>query len=176
MKIAIQTSAAFEERPLELLYACHEKVRRFTGLTERLVAHAAARGADAEAREAAASVLRYFEQALPLHHADEEADVFPALRALHDTALSAAIAALEDEHAALDAQWQRVAPWLRQLAAGAAAAAADFAPTQQEVADFAAAYVRHIECEEGEVFVAIERLPEAVVHAVAARMRARRGA
>lgn len=170
MKIAIQTSAAFEERPLELLYACHERVRRFTGLTERLVAHTAARGADAEAREAAESVLRYFEQALPLHHADEEADVFPALRALHDAALSAAIAALEDEHVALDAQWQRVAPWLRQLAAGAAA------PAPAGIADFSAAYARHIEAEEGEVFVAIERLPEAVVHAVAARMRARRGA
>lgn len=176
MKIAAHKSidsspqGAGDERPLELLYACHEKVRRFITLSERLSAHVAANGADAEAATAAESVLRYFEQALPLHHADEEADVFPALLALRDEALTHSIAELNAEHARLDAQWQTIAPWLRQIVAGTAATA------PPGLAAFAAAYAQHIEREERDVFAALERLPEAVVHTIAARMRARRGA
>lgn len=171
MKIAAQISPPAEERPLELLYACHEKVRRFTALAVRLAAHVAARGADAEAQEAASNILRYFEQALPLHHVDEEADVFPALHALHDAQVDKHIAELTDEHLRLDAQWQVIAPWLRRIAAGAAPG-----ETPQGLDAFAQAYSDHAEREERDVFAAIERLPEAVVNVIGARMRARRGA
>ncbi|HEU6454096.1 MAG TPA: hemerythrin domain-containing protein [Roseateles sp.] len=171
MKIAARISAPLEERPLELLYACHEKVRRFTTLAVRLAEHVDAHGTDAEAQEAATGILRYFEQALPLHHIDEEVDVFPALRGLHDVQLERSINALSAEHLRLDTQWEAISPWLRRIAAAAAPG-----QTPAGLADFAAAYAAHTEREEREVFAAITRLPEIVVNSIGARMRARRGA
>ena len=170
MSIQITTAHIAEERPLELLYACHDKVRRFTTLAGRLAEHLATHGADAQARDAAAQILRYFELSLPNHHADEEEDVFPALRSLNDVAISAAIAALEAEHGVLHALWEEVSPWLRRVEQGEAT------PAPQGLAQFVADYAVHAEREEREVFSAIERLPVDVVDAIAQRMRARRGA
>ena len=169
MTIRITTDAIADERPLELLYACHERVRRFTTLAGRLAAHVADHGADEQAHDAATQILRYFELSLPNHHADEEEDVFPALRGLNDVALAGAIAALEAEHAVLDALWQEAAPWLRAVAQGEACAA------PETLAQFVAAYAVHTEREEREVFSAIDRLPASTVDAIAQRMRARRG-
>lgn len=169
MTIRITTDAIADERPLELLYACHERVRRFTALAGRLAAHVADHGADEQAHDAATQILRYFELSLPNHHADEEEDVFPALRGLNDVALAGAIAALEAEHAVLDALWQEAAPWLRAVAQGEACAA------PETLAQFVAAYAVHTEREEREVFSAIDRLPASTVDAIAQRMRARRG-
>lgn len=169
MTIRITTDAIADERPLELLYACHERVRRFTTLAGRLAVHVAESGADEQARDAATQILRYFELSLPNHHADEEEDVFPALRELRDLALAGSIAALEAEHAVLDALWHEVAPWLKRIAQGASE------PAPQGLAQFVADYAVHTEREEREVFVAIERLPASTVDAIAQRMRARRG-
>lgn len=171
MRIAAHIVTPVEERLLELLYACHEKVRRFTTLAVRLAGHVETRGVDAEAQEAAASILRYFEQALPLHHIDEEADVFPALHALHDALVDQNILELSADHLRLDAQWQTIAPWLRLIAAGA-----EPGETPPGLDSFADAYADHAEREERDVFAAIERLPEAIVSTIGARMRARRGA
>lgn len=160
-----------EERPLELLFACHDKVRHFTALAGQLALHVSRKGADAEAQQAAANILRYFELALPNHHADEEEDVFPALRTLHDVQLAQAIDGLLSEHQRLDAYWQEVRPWLNCIAQGEAPAASPLVLPR-----FVADYPVHAEREEREVFSAIERLPAATVDAIAARMRARRGA
>lgn len=170
MSIQITTANIAEERPLELLYACHDKVRRFTTLAGRLAEHLAIKGADDQARDAATQILRYFELSLPNHHADEEEDVFPALRSLNDVAISSVIAALEAEHGVLHALWQEVAPWLRRVEQGEAA------PPPQGLPQFVADYAVHAEREEREVFSAIERLPADVVDAIALRMRTRRGA
>ena len=174
MTIQITTATSIDaiaaERPLELLFACHERVRRFTALAGRLAAHVIDHGADEQARDAATQILRYFEQSLPNHHADEEEDVFPALLKLHDVALSASIAALEAEHLVLDALWQEVAPWLRRVVQGEAD------PVPVGLAQFITDYTMHIEREEREVFAALERLPAEVIDAIAQRMRVRRGA
>lgn len=170
MSLMISSADSGDERPLELLYACHERVRRFTALAGRLAVHVGEQGADTQARDAAAQILRYFELSLPNHHADEEEDVFPALRSLNDSTLAGVIAALEAEHSVLDALWQVVAPWLRDVAQGNAG------PTPEGFAKFVADYAVHTEREEREVFAAIERLPIEVVDAIAQRMRARRGA
>ena len=57
---------------IEMLMACHEKVRHFAKLADRIAAHITEHGADPQAREAAKSVMRYFDIAAPLHHADED--------------------------------------------------------------------------------------------------------
>lgn len=171
MPVQLVHSLPTEEHPLELLFACHDKVRHFTALAGRLALHVSHQGADAEAQQAAANILRYFDLALPKHHADEEEDVFPALRALQDMRLTQALDSLLREHERLDAYWQVVQPWLTRIAQGEAPAASPLVLPR-----FVAEYQAHAEREERDVFSAIERLPQATVAAIAARMCARRGA
>ena len=159
------------EQPFELLYACHDKVRRFSALAGALSTHVSANGVDSEARTAASNILRYFELALPNHHADEEEDIFPALRALADSTLNAAIDAILDEHCTLARLWQQVRPWLNQIADGRRPDATPLA-----LANFVTAYPAHAAREEREIFPALNRLAPAEVERLAARMRARRGA
>jgi iron-sulfur cluster repair protein YtfE (RIC family) len=170
MTLFSASSASDDERPLELLYACHERVRRFTSTAGRLAVHVRAHGADAEAREAASNVLRYFDLALPNHHADEEEDVFPALRRLGDAAVDQAIDDLLAQHETLGAAWGEVRPWLVGIAAGETPAS-EPAVLPSFVADYAA----HAELEERAVFSALSRLPDDMIDDIAQRMRARRG-
>ena len=100
------------EVPLEMLSACHHRVARQCTTLGRLVAHLASHGVDAAARSAAAAVLRYFETAAQDHHADQEADVFPAL--IESMAGSDAVcirewvAALTADDRQLDVHWRRL--------------------------------------------------------------------
>ncbi|UZN48457.1 hemerythrin domain-containing protein [Cupriavidus cauae] len=158
------------ESPIELLTACHDKVRRFASLCGRLAEHTARHGADDQARTAAAGIVRYFTIAAPLHHEDEEADLFPALRALGDETLTAAMQGLEDDHDTLDALWEQARPWLEAVQQGSA----DAPP--EALAQFAAHYLRHVEREEREVFPFATRLPEPTLRAIGQRMAQRRGA
>lgn len=157
------------ESPIELLTACHDKVRRFAALCDRLAEHTARHGADDQARTAAAGIVRYFTIAAPLHHEDEEADLFPALRRLGEDAPMATMQALEDDHDALDALWEQARPWLEAVQQGSAGAA------PEALAQFAARYLRHIEREEREVFPFAARLPEPTLRAIGQRMAQRRG-
>ncbi|HKN72025.1 MAG TPA: hypothetical protein VJX30_13395, partial [Terriglobales bacterium] len=55
--------------PLEMLQGCHARIRHFMQLSRTL-----AEAADApqnDIADAAASIIRYFNEALPLHEADE---------------------------------------------------------------------------------------------------------
>lgn len=158
------------DHPIELLLSCHDKVRRFAGLSLRLDLHLARHGADEEAATAARNVLRYFDQAAPLHHADEEEDLFPALRRLGDPALDAAMAALEAEHGELEQLWRAVRPWLE------AAAQQGLPVRPAELDDFARRYPIHAQREESDIYPAARRLHPATLAAIGRTMRQRRGA
>ena len=60
------------EQPYEMMEACHERVHRMLALLERLREHLPLHGADAQAQQAARDIMRYFDQAAPQHHTDEE--------------------------------------------------------------------------------------------------------
>lgn len=158
------------DHPVALLLSCHDKVRRFAGLSLRLDLHLARHGTDEEAATAARNVLRYFDLAAPLHHADEEKDLFPALRRLGDPALDAALAALEAEHAELDALWRAVRPWLE------AVAQQGLPVRPAELDEFARRYPDHAQREEDELYPAAQRLAPEVLAAIGRNMRQRRGA
>jgi hemerythrin-like domain-containing protein len=123
MRPPIQPIAPRIDDPIELLLACHEKVRRFADLTVRVRDHVAKHGADKQAQEAAQSILRYFNIAAPLHHDDEEQDLFPALRTQGIHSLNLAIDHLATEHLALGKLWKSVQGWLDDVSQGAAQAA-----------------------------------------------------
>lgn len=168
MKVPLHGEGPRIDDPVEMLQACHEKVRRFATLAQRLRDHVAAHGADAQARSAAEAVLRYFDIAAVLHHEDEERDFFPALRRAGDAGLARSIDELQAEHDELAQSWQRLRPWLQAVAAGKAL------PAPAEVDLFAQAYCRHADREESEVYPHAKLLDADRTRAICDAMVARR--
>ena len=162
-------TSSFED-PLSLLLACHDKVRHFARLALRLGTHVSHRGADAEAAQAATSILRYFDLAAPLHHADEEDDLFPALRALNSRGLCTTLDELEAEHNVLENLWHSIRPWLEATTKN------DRVETPSTLAMFAKRYMQHAEREENQAYAAVSSLPDEVLATIGGNMRKRRGA
>lgn len=77
--IDFRTPAAGFDQPLELWLACHDRVRRMCTLLQRLLEHVRKAGVDEQAKVTAVSIRRYFDEAAPRHHEDEEIDLFPRL-------------------------------------------------------------------------------------------------
>lgn len=86
---------------VELLEACHQRIRHFIGLCSEV-----ARRGDvpaAETAQACADAARYFREALPLHVADEDESIFPRLLG-SSAAVDDALATLRREHAQQEEQ------------------------------------------------------------------------
>jgi hemerythrin-like domain-containing protein len=167
--------AAGFEAPLEMLAACHARIEQQCATLQRLVPHVAGHGADAQARSAAAGVMRYFDTAAVQHHADEEADLFPAL--LEAMAGSDAVClheltvGLAAEHRELESRWRQVRGALAQVAAGAATSL-----DADAIDAFVGLYQRHIAREEGELLpMAARLLGDDALDRVGRAMRERRG-
>lgn len=166
--------AGFDE-PLEMLRACHDRIERQCDTLERLVTHVQAQGCDAAAREAATAVLRYFDQAGPHHHADEEQDLFPRLLAAASgeeaERVALLVTTLRADHRAMEALWAQLRQALEPLASGEATSL-----DGELVAQFSALYRRHIAAEEGEALECAERiLPPEVLAEIGRAMSIRRG-
>ena len=118
--------AAGPEDPLAMLSACHERVERLCRTLTRLLPHLAHHGADAQAREAAQAVLRYFDEAAPNHHADEEDDLFALLQQASTADPTSAAALVEltqtlvTQHRQLEQLWRALRPSLQAVAQGQA--------------------------------------------------------
>ena len=164
--------------PLEMLTLCHEKVRRFARLTDRIGEHVSKHGADDVATEAAGKVLRYFNIAAPLHHDDEDLNVYPELLALRDdvldagqkTVLNASIHRLQLEHDELAGLWREVRSWLEQIEQG------NRVPAPENLKRFARTYVRHADDEEAEIYPFIRLLDNNILREIGRNMAERRGA
>jgi pyridoxamine 5'-phosphate oxidase len=63
------TAPGFDQ-PIAVLKHCHDRIRKQLATLEKLLAHLPVHGADEQARQAAAAVLKYFDKAAPLHHED----------------------------------------------------------------------------------------------------------
>ena len=96
--------------PLNLLRACHDRIRERLDTLERLPGHLARCGADVEACAAVRRILAYFDGAAPHHHADEDRDLFPLLLAAEgrsgwDAKIPAILDRLAGEHPRLEQGW-----------------------------------------------------------------------
>lgn len=164
------------EVPLEMLAACHGRLEAQCATLRRLVVHLGSHGADRQAREAAAAVMRYFDTSAVHHHADEEVDLFPAL--MEAMAGSDAVclreltASLTAEHRELEQRWRTLRRQLEPVARGNASTLTD-----DEVRDFIGLYGRHMAREEAELLPMAGRLlSDAELDRIGLVMRARRGA
>ena len=130
--------------------------------------------ADEQARQAARDVMRYFDQAAPQHHLDEERHVFPALLAAGDPALGRTVRQLMEDHGRMEALWAQARELLAALAEDRLSA---FEPAHQAaLREFASLYDRHIADEEQVAYPAARRsLDEADLAAMAGDMMRRRG-
>lgn len=176
--IDFRTPAAGFDQPLELWLACHDRVRRMTGLLERLRQHMANMGADDAARVTATTIRRYFDEAAPRHHEDEEVDLFPLLRRLLPAKapqrmkeVEQALARLEADHASLGKVWQKVRPVLEAIERGESAQL-----DADTVRTFADGYRGHCEVEDTIVAEALRLcLGDADLDALGQSMAERRG-
>ncbi len=94
--------APAQSTALEMLQGCHARIRHFMQLS-----HTLAEAVDAlpkDIAEAAASLTRYFSEALPLHEADENQTLFPRLcdASPLGSPLREAAQAMVEQHRAID--------------------------------------------------------------------------
>ena len=156
--------------PLGMLSACHVRLEHQLATLQRLLRHLPEHGADASARSAARAVLRYFDQAEPNHHADEEASVFPRLLARVPSSRNL-IARLEGEHEQLGLQWRKLRPLLAGIAGGQRA---NLPPAL--VHEVQRCYDAHLSIEnEALIPLCAEHLTPEELVAIGAEMTARRG-
>jgi len=166
-------AAGFEE-PFGMLAACHERIERMLALLARLRTHVASDGCDAQAQQAARDVMRYFDQAAPQHHRDEELHVFPPLLAAGDPRITPVVQQLLHEHAQMEARWQPARALLLRIAEGAVQ---QLAPADDAALDaFAGLYADHLRAEEEIAYPAALLLLDAPAQqAMGEEMMRRRG-
>lgn len=138
------------EAPIDMLEACHGRVQAQCKLLQRLAPYVADHGVDDDVRQAVGRVMRYFQTSAVHHHADEERDLFPAMReaapAVDAQRLERLFDELSREHRQLERLWSDLRARLDALSQGDAQA---FDAEQAEA--FVTAYRAHITREEAEL-------------------------
>lgn len=157
MTDALPGSAPGFDQPIAVLKHCHDRIRKQLATLGKLGPHLAAHGADEQARQAAAAVIKYFDKSAHWHHADEEENLFPMLQATaqgEDAALLAQLGpGIIDEHRQMDAMWQGLHEQLSAIAGGSSAELRD-----ADVRRFSDMYAAHMEREEGHIAPMAKRL------------------
>jgi iron-sulfur cluster repair protein YtfE (RIC family) len=143
-----------ENTAVELLIGCHQRIRHFTSVATKL-AHAQA-ATPQEIQDAAEAVYRYYSVSLPLHEADEEDSLKPRLNKIPDERLHHALAAMHDQHMAIDDLLERLLPLLR-LVGNNPSAIADTGPEMCSITKaLSEIFAAHLQMEEEVIFPAIE--------------------
>jgi len=173
--IDFRTPGAGFDQPVEMWLACHERVQRFAALLSRLAEHLRGQGADEDAQVTAASIRRYFNEAAPRHHEDEEVDMFPRLRErldpTQDSTVLDVLEQVEADHLEMAGLWKRLDETLAVISRGKALA------LEQSLIDrFATMYRHHIDAEERVILPALKKaLSKHDWQAVGRAMAERRG-
>jgi pyridoxamine 5'-phosphate oxidase len=157
MTHALPDTAPGFDQPIAVLKHCHDRIRKQLATMQKLPAHLARHGADEQARQAAQAVIKYFDQAAHLHHADEEENLVPMLQAVAQGEDAATLAELVpgilQDHNEMDAMWQSLHEDLSAIADGSAASLS--APNVQR---FSERYTAHMEREETRIAPMAKRL------------------
>ena len=159
-------SVTFAE-PIEMLYACHGKVRRFCDQIDSLPGYIAEHGCNEVVQQAVKQICQYFNVAAPLHHQDEEQDFFPLLLR-HFPQAQESVEALQRQHDSLHDNWLAVEQAFEHLLAQP-----DDELQTDILARFSAGYAEHLALEEP-LFELGKQLPGAELAAIGERMAARR--
>ncbi|GGY15697.1 hemerythrin domain-containing protein [Paludibacterium paludis] len=130
------------DEPLEMLLACHDKIRRFCDQLDKLPPYIDENGVNETAKQAIDGVIRYFDQAGPSHHADEEEELFPILLARVPSA-APKLEQLSAEHGYLHSCWNAIRDDLAALRNGDSSVI-----SRIEIQEFVRLYREHAAIEE----------------------------
>jgi len=167
------TTKTSQAEVIDLLVGCHHRIRHFTGVAVKL-AHAQGT-TEEEVRSAAEAVSRYYSVSLPLHEADEEDSMRPRLDKIPDEQVHHALAAMHDQHMAIDDLLERLLPLLRMVANNPALIGEAGGEMCSITSALSQMFTAHLQMEEEVIFPAIEsRLGEHDRVELLAEMRARR--
>lgn len=172
---ALPDTAPGFDQPIAVLKHCHDRIRKQLDTLLRLPAHLAEHGADEQARQAAQAIIKYFDKAAPLHHADEEDNLVPML---HSVALGEDAATLRElvpgimqDHEDMNAMWSAL-----QTQLGAIAAGTDAALDADAAIAFDTRYRAHMATEEAHIAPMAKRLfSPAQMEQLSTAMQQRRG-
>lgn len=156
-------------QPIDMLYACHDKVRRFCSQVNMLPDYIAEDGRNDVVLQATRQISQYFNVAAPLHHEDEEENFFPLLLQYAPQAQES-IDELLRQHESLHANWSAVAQEFARLEEDV-----DYQLNTEVLQRFTAGYDVHLGIEEplfemGKTFIPKEKLTE-IGEIMAARRR-----
>lgn len=163
--------------PVELLIACHLRIRRFTDLARRL--SESARLPAAEVAESARTLQWFFGVALPLHAIDEDLSVAPRLLARTGALgvsreVEEAIAVQAAQHPMIDHLGLELAE-LVELVASSPTRLDEVRVGTADIADcLAQTWDMHLTMEEETIFPAIASLPLSERDAILGECKARR--
>lgn len=156
------------DEPIEMLYACHGRVKQFCRQLQLLPDYLTQHGLNQAVKNDVQQILNYFNQAAPLHHDDEELDFFPALvKKLPET--QQAINELESQHDALHKNWDELRSKLMALLNG------EISNIEPElIKRFVSGYDFHISIEEPLFELGREHLADSELNAMGKIMAERR--
>lgn len=167
------------DEPLGLLSDCHRRIERFLGVLLAVCTTRQGGALTADERESLRRAIEYFRVAAPRHTQDEEASLFPRLRASSDPRAAAALAELarlEADHEIADGHHRDVDALVsRWLEAGALAPAAA-EELRRLLEALTAIYRAHIAVEDERIFpLAAEVLAAEHLKGIGEEMARRRG-
>ena len=168
------SQTAANEDAVTLLLGCHDRIRHFTGMAERLASNP--KSPASERRQVASAVLRYYEIALPLHEADENQSIYPRLReVLPDGELAEANETMVRQHAEIDTLIAELIPLWHAIADDPAHQEHLSTGLRERVERLRQLWTDNLRLEEEQVVPAIRRfLSAADLESIEAEMRARR--
>lgn len=156
-RIDFRSPGAGLDQPIELWLACHERVQRFAALLGRLDDHLLRSGNDHDAQASAGSIRRYFNEAAPKHHEDEEVDMLPRLRARlaqdREAQMIDVIDQIAADHAEMARLWQPI-----DVALAAVESGQPVVLPRPAIDRYIALYQHHIDAEERVLLPAMQRL------------------
>ena len=179
MPVTIGSKESTFGDPLGLLSDCHRRIERFLRTLWKIIDEKGGRSLGGEYRRSLEAALKYFSEAAPKHTADEEEDLFPALRGAgraHVEQILSRIDGLENDHNRAD-KWHRECDeigkrWLRDEHL----CLRDTARLRTVLLLLATLYQSHIAIEEREIFpVAQTTLSDEEKAAIGRSMADRRG-
>ncbi|QIM62952.1 hypothetical protein A1D29_06420 [Pasteurellaceae bacterium Orientalotternb1] len=156
------------DEPIEMLYACHGKVKSFCRQLQILPDYIEQNGCNEAVKNDVKQILNYFNQSAPLHHDDEEKDFFPALIKQVPTA-QADVDLLEQQHVTLHKNWDELSAQLVALLNGEQANV-----DRELIKRFVSGYDSHIAIEEPLFELGREHLAESELQSIGKIMADRR--
>jgi iron-sulfur cluster repair protein YtfE (RIC family) len=155
---------------VDLLYECHGRIHKFLAFATELATSIDLPAA--EAKEVASQIHRYFAVSFPLHLADEDESITPALA--NDATTRAALARMHADHAAHDHLVARLVTLAAAIERDPACLATVRAELRAAAGALTAALEPHLVLEEHVIFPALRRLPQSMRDDLRAAMQARR--